>query len=197
MLIFLCRISWSGATRSRSLSECFHSLWINAPWAHPSSLNPPEYFQWPTRKHVLCPERIRSLTNITRSTRISFLIASLAFCRFSCVAYQNGLHEIPQNGLQRDTLQVPQKIQTVLVWYLLLRIRILVYSWTGCGISKMYLCLKDNRSLFFGVSLKFKTKDARPQTAVSFFLGKQKLDVKQLKINKFIFDIKPLKMKNL
>ena len=162
MLIFLCRISWSGAARSRSLSECFHSFWINVPWAHPSSLNPLEYLQWPTRKHVLCPERIWSLTNITRNTRICLLIASLAFCRFSCVSYQNGLHEVPQNGLQRGTLRVPQKIQTVLVWYLLLRIRILVYSRTVCGTSKMYLCLKDNRSLFFGISLKCKTKDARP-----------------------------------
>lgn len=125
------------------------------------TLNPSESFQWPPRKGM-CRERIRGLANLITPSKIFFLIASLAFCRFSCVAYQNGLHEIPQNGLQRGTLRVPQKIQTVLVWYLLLRIRILVYSWTGYGISKMYLCLKDNRSLFFGVSLKCKTKDARP-----------------------------------
>ena len=33
---------------------------------------------------------------------------------------------------------------------------------TGCGISKIYLCLEDNRSSFSCVSLNYETKDARP-----------------------------------
>ena len=57
---------------------------------------------------------------------------------------------------------VTQKVQTVLVQYLLLGIRILVYSCRGCRTSKIYFCLKDNRSSFSWVSLKSQTKDARP-----------------------------------
>ena len=64
--------------------------------------------------------------------------------------------------LKAEVLWVPQKVWTVLVRYLLSGIRILVYKSTGCGTSKMYLCLEDNRSLFSRVSLKSKTKDARP-----------------------------------
>ena len=64
--------------------------------------------------------------------------------------------------LKVDALQEPQNVRTVLVWYLLPGIRNLVYSCTGCGTSKMYLCLEDNRSSFSRVSLKSKTKDARP-----------------------------------
>ena len=64
--------------------------------------------------------------------------------------------------LKAEILQVPQKVRAVLVRYLLFGIRILVYSCTGCGTSKIYLCLEDNRSSFSQVSLKSKTKDARP-----------------------------------
>ena len=64
--------------------------------------------------------------------------------------------------LKAEVLRVPQKVRTVLVWYLLLGICILVYSCTGCGTSKIYLCLEDNRSSFSRVSLKSETKDGRP-----------------------------------
>ena len=57
---------------------------------------------------------------------------------------------------------VTQKVQTVLVRYLLLGIRMLVYSCRGCRTSKIYLCLEDSRSSFSWVSLKSKTKDTRP-----------------------------------
>ena len=61
-----------------------------------------------------------------------------------------------------EVLLVPQKVRTMLVRYILSGIRILVYSCTGCAISKIYLCLKDNRSSFSRVSLKSETKDPRP-----------------------------------
>ena len=64
--------------------------------------------------------------------------------------------------LKAVKLQLPQKVRTVLVWYLLLVTRILVYSSEVCGTSKIYLCLKDNRSSFSLVSLQPETKDARP-----------------------------------
>ena len=59
--------------------------------------------------------------------------------------------------LKAEALQVPQKVWTMLVWYYLLGIRILVYSCTGHGTSKIYLCLGDNRSSF-----KTQKKEVRP-----------------------------------
>ena len=64
--------------------------------------------------------------------------------------------------LKAEVLWVPQKVRTVLARYLLPVIRILVYSCIGFSTSKVYLCLEDNRSSFSQVSLKSKTKDARP-----------------------------------
>ena len=58
--------------------------------------------------------------------------------------------------------QVPQQVRAVLIRYILSGIRIIVYSHTGCGTSKIYLCLVDNRSSIFRVSLKSETKDAHP-----------------------------------
>ena len=55
------------------------------------TLNPSESFQWPPRKGM-CRERIRGLANLITPSKIFFLIASLAFCRFLCVTYRNGLH---------------------------------------------------------------------------------------------------------
>ena len=74
--------------------------------------------------------------------------------------------------LKAEILEVPQKVRTVLVWYLLLEIHILVYSFTGCGTSKIYRCLEDNRSSFSRVSLKSETKDARTYATVLFCLLK-------------------------
>ena len=64
--------------------------------------------------------------------------------------------------LKVEILQAPEKVRTVLVSYLMLGIRILVYSCTECGTSKIYFCLKDERSSFSGMSLKSETKDVRP-----------------------------------
>ena len=68
-------------------------------------------------------------------------------------------------------------------------------------LHKIYLWLQDNRSSFPRVSLKSENMDARPQTAVLFCLRniciwEKKIDIKQLKMNKFIFTVKQLKMNN-
>ena len=92
--------------------------------------------------------------------------------------------------LKTKSIQVPQKVAAVLVKHLLLGICILVHFCTGCGTSKIYLCLEDSRSSFSQMSLKSKTKEARP---LLLFLGKCDL-IKQLKMSKFICDVKQLKM---
>ena len=66
----------------------------------------------------------------------------------------------------------------------------------------IYLWLQDNRSSFPRVSLKSENMDARTQTAVLFCLWniciwEKKIDVKQLKMNKFIFTVKQLKINSL
>ena len=162
MFIFLCRNSASGTARNTCLSESFHPLWIKAS-LYPSILcksfsvlNPSGSQQ--EKGNTLCWERVRSLTNLVRHTKVSYLIASVVFSRFSYFTYRNGLHRGTSKLAER--LQVPQKVRTVLVWYLLLGIRILVYSCTGCGTSKIYLYLEDSRSSFSRVSLKSETKDA-------------------------------------
>ena len=147
-----------------------------------------ERFPWPRRKEKYPVLRTdQSLTNLIGHTKISFLLAFLVFSRFSCSTYWNGLH----GGTSR--LRYLESSETVLVWYLLLGIHTIVYSCTECGKSRIYLGFEDNRSSFFWENLKSKNTDAHPQTVVLFclrnmFLRKQKLDVKQLKMNKFIFD---------
>ena len=47
-------------------------------------------------------------------------------------------------------LRVPQKVQTKLVQFLLSGICILVYSCTGCGTSKIFLCLEEQVIIFSG-----------------------------------------------
>ena len=88
---------------------------------------------------------------LIKHTKISHSIISLVFCKFLYRTYQNGLN------------RVPQEVWAVLVWCLLLGIRILVHSCTVCGTSKTCLCLENNRSSFFWMSLKSETKDTRLQ----------------------------------
>ena len=90
-------------------------------------------------------EQIQGLTNLFKHTEISYSIVLLVFRKFSYRTYRNGLN---------------QKVPTMLVWYLLSGMRILVHSRTGCGTSKIYLCLECNRSLFSRVNLKSEAKDA-------------------------------------
>ena len=90
--------------------------------------------------------------------KISYSIASLVFQKYLYRTYRNGLNQV----LKAEVFRVSQKVLTVLVLYLLSGSCILVYSCTGCGTSKIYLCLEDNRSSFSRVSLTSETKEARP-----------------------------------
>ena len=65
-------------------------------------------------------------------------------------------------ALKAEVLQVPQKVRTVLILHLFRGIHILVYSCTGRGTSKIYLCLEDNRLLCSRVSLKSETNGDLP-----------------------------------
>ena len=67
-----------------SPNHFIHLLWIKA------SVNPSSGQQ--EKGNTLCWEHMWSLINLIRHTKISFLIASLVFRRFSCVAYRNGLY---------------------------------------------------------------------------------------------------------
>ena len=87
--------------------------------------------------------------------------------------------------LKAEALWLPQKLRTVFVWFLLLGIHILVYSCKGCGTSKNYLCLEDNRSSFSWLSLKSETKEASSNSrsllfAKDMILEKQKFDLKEV-----------------
>ena len=137
----------------------------------------------------------QSLTNLIRHTKISYLIASLVFRRFSCGTYRNGLHRVQQGWGTPSASKSTNRVSLISFVgnphysILLHRVRYL----------KIYLCLEYNWSSFSPVSLKSENMDARPQTAVLFclrnmFFGKQKFDVKQSKMNKFIFNLKQLKM---
>ena len=114
---------------------------------------PPRRGKYPTSRASTKPHQF------IKPARTSNYIISLVFCNFSCVTYWNGLKPM---YLKAKVLGVLEKVWTVVVWYLLLGICILVYSYKGCGTSKIYLCLEDNRSSFFRVSLKSETKDAHP-----------------------------------
>ena len=83
---------------------------------------------------------------LIRQAKISYSIVSLVFHKFSYRTYRNGPNEV----LSAELLQVSQKVRTVLVRYLLLGIRILVYSCTGCRTSKMDLCLEEQVIIFLG-----------------------------------------------
>ena len=129
--------------------------------------------------NTLCWERMRSLTNLIRHTKISYLIGSLLFRWFSCVTRRNG----PHRGTSRlGILHLPQIVRAVLVKYLLPWIHILVYSCTECSTSKIYLCLEDNMSSFSRVSSKIRNYGPASINSHSLllakhmFFGKQKFD---------------------
>ena len=113
------------------------------------------------RGNTLCWEQMQTLTNL--SSTLEFLIRFLIQSHLFSQIFMQYLTKWSKSiYLKAEALRIPQKVRTVLVWYLLLWIRILVYSCTGCGTSKMYLCLEDNRSSLSWVSLKSEIKDARP-----------------------------------
>ena len=96
---------------------------------------------------------LRTNTNfqqLIKHAKISYSIVSFVFRKFLYQTYRNGLNRLPQ------------MLQTVLVRYLLPEICILLFSYTGCSTSKIYLCLEDNRLSFSQVGLKSETKDVCP-----------------------------------
>ena len=123
---------------------------------------------------------------LIKHTKISYSIASLVFYKFSCMTYRNGLNRGTSGkgtpGTLKCTIRVSQipsvgnfNILMYRVWYL-----------------KIYLCLVDNRSSFSRVSLKY---EFLPLAKSNKNFGKQKFDViKQLKMSKFICDVKQLKI---
>ena len=111
------------------------------------------------RGNTMCCEQRQSVTNLLLS-RLKLLFRSLTFISQIFVRYLRKWSK--PKYLKAEALQVPQKIQTMLVWYHLYRIRILLYSCTGCGTSKIYFGLENNNSLFSRRSLKSETKDTRP-----------------------------------
>ena len=80
---------------------------------------------------------------LIKPTKICYSVVLLVFRKLSYQIYRNGL-------LKAEVLRLPQKVRTVLVRYLLLGIRILVYSCTGCSTSKIYLCLEEHIIIFPG-----------------------------------------------
>ena len=122
---------------------------------------PPEYFhsygEIPSKKGKYPILKTNTKPrHLIKYAKVPYSIASLVFRKSSYRTYQNGLNQMPQSWV----IRVSQKIRTMLVLYLLSGICILVYSCRGCGTSKIYLCLEDNRSSFSRVILKSKTKDA-------------------------------------
>ena len=77
----------------------------------------------------------------------------------------------------------------MLVLYLLLKTCILIYLCKGCSTSKMYLYLEDNSSSFSLVSLKSKEHTSISSCSLllanGMFFGKQKFNVKPMKMSKF------------
>ena len=124
------------------LPECFHPYW-----------------EIPSKKGKYPMLRTNAkLHQLIKHAEISYSIVSLVFHKFSYRTYWNGLNQVPK----AEVLRVPQKVQNMLVWYLLSGIHVLVYSCTGCGNSKIHLSHKDKRSSFSRVSLKSENKDAHP-----------------------------------
>ena len=167
MFTFSCKNSLSTKSTSssfflwvinqRKIITSFCSTVYKLPWL-PECFHP--YREIPSRKGKYPMLRTNTKPyQLIKHAEISYSIASLVFHKFSYRTYWNGLNQLPK----AEVLRVPQKVQTMLVWYLLSGIQVLVYSCTGCGTSKIYLCHKDKRSSFTRVSLKSETKDAHPK----------------------------------
>ena len=122
-----------------------------------------ESFHWYKEGEI--PKRKGKYTVITTNTKTQQPIKNTKIPCVTCIT-QLFVRHLPKwsklRYVKSEVLQVPQKMQAVLVYYLLLGTRSLVYSYTGCGTSKIHSCLEDNRSSFSKVSLKSKTKDVRP-----------------------------------
>ena len=114
------------------------------------------YGEIPSRKGKYSVLRTNTKPHqLIKHAKISYSVVSFVFRKFSCLTSRNGLNW-GTSKLRHS------KCLSMLVWYLLSGLRTWVYSCTGCGTSKIYLCLEDNRSSFYQVSLKSENKDARP-----------------------------------
>ena len=88
-----------------------------------------------------------------KRTEISYSMSSLVSRKVLCVTCQNSVNWVTSRPKHSKYLK---NVQTVLVWYLLSRILILVYSCTDT--SSLYSCLEDNTSTFYRVRiLKLRT----------------------------------------
>ena len=95
---------------------------------------------------------------LTKHAKISYSIVSLVFHKFSYRTYRDGLNRGTQSRGTPSTSKSTNHFSSIPS----VRIRILVYSCTECGTSKIYLCLEDARSSFSRVGLKSETKDVLP-----------------------------------
>ena len=131
-------------------------LWLSGSF-HP-------YRDIPSRKGKYSVSRTNTKPcQIIKHAEISYSTVSIVFHKFLCGTYQNSQNQgTSKPYLKAEVLQVPQKVWITSVWYLLMGIRILVYSCTEWGTSEIYLYLKDNNISFYRVSLKSETKDTRP-----------------------------------
>ena len=88
-----------------------------------------------------------------KRTEISYSMSSLVFHKVLCVTCLNSVNWVTSRLKHSNYLK---KVQTVLVWYFLSRILILVYSCTDT--SSLYSCLEDSASTFYRVRiLKLRT----------------------------------------
>ena len=133
---------------------------------------------------------------LIKRAKTSYSIATLEFRKFSCGTYRIGLNRGPQSWGTPSTSKSTYRVSLIpyvgnphfiillhRVWYL-----------------KNLFILEDNRSSFSWVSLKSEPKDGRPQTVVLFCLQKivnKHLTSSKLKISKFLFNVKQLKMSKL
>ena len=143
-----------------SLSDSMLSEWkpLLIVWILPFPLNPSRDQQ----KRGKCPVlRTYAKSHQFNQEHENFLLHNLiTFVPQILVPYLQKWSK-PWNH-KAEASDIFKKVRAMLVLYLLLGIRILVYSCTVCGISNIHLCLEDNRSSFSRVSLKPKTKDVRP-----------------------------------
>ena len=159
--IWLCRNSSSGTTYSTRLFEWFHALWMKASLNSMNPSIPSESLPWPTKKGKYPVLRTYAKSHQFNQEHENFLLHNfITFVPQILVPYLQKWSK-PWNH-KAEASDIFKKVRAMLVLYLLLGIRILVYSCTVCGISNIHLCLEDNRSSFSRVSLKPKTKDVRP-----------------------------------
>ena len=129
-----------------SYHSAYKLLWLSGSF-HPSGEIPSRKAKYPVLRTNTKPHQL--IKHIKISNQYSHLYFQI-FVRY-----------MPKRSKPRylkvEPLQVPQEVRTMLVWYLLSGIRILVYSCTDCSTSKFYISLKENKSSFSLVSLKSKT----------------------------------------